>query len=295
MLQTSRLILKTVRYVGWSLFWLLIWDIIVTAYYMLFLDSRVSFPLMPLTLVGSALVVLISFRNSSAYNRWWEARTLWGAMTNNSRSFAREVLTLVDDPDGLNPVKATLLRRQVAYTRSLAAQLRGEECPAEVATLIPAEEYERRSQTNNFANNVLQGSAVLLAGEHRAGRLDSIGLMRLESTMVELSNCQGGLERIANTPLPYPYAYFPGLFISLFCMIVPIGLVDSLGWFTPLASTVAGFMLLVIERIGADLQSPFQKSEHQIQTDALCANIQKNLDAMLRDADRRGARARVAS
>ena len=73
-----RYLLKTFGYVGWSLFWLLIWDIIVTVDYMLFLDRRINLPSMPLTLLGSALVVLISFRNSSAYNRWWEARTIWG-------------------------------------------------------------------------------------------------------------------------------------------------------------------------------------------------------------------------
>ena len=91
-----RYLLKTFGYVGWSLFWLLIWDIIVTVDYMLFLDRRINLPSMPLTLLGSALVVLISFRNSSAYNRWWEARTLWGALVNGSRSFARQTLTLID-------------------------------------------------------------------------------------------------------------------------------------------------------------------------------------------------------
>jgi putative membrane protein len=124
----------------------------------------------------------------------------------------------------------------------------------------------------------------LLAREYKAGRLDSIRLARLESTMVELSNSQGGMERIANTPLPYPYVYFPRLFISLFCLIVPVGLVESLGWFTPLASTVVGFMLLAIERIGTDLQSPFRHSEHQIQMEALCETIEKNLQSMQRDS-----------
>jgi len=99
-----------------------------------------------------------------------------------------------------------------------------------------------------------------------------------------LSNAQGGMERIANTPLPYPYVYFPRLFISLFCLIVPVGLVESLGWFTPLASTVVGFMLLAIERIGTDLQSPFHSSEHQIQMETLCETIEKNLQSMQRDA-----------
>lgn len=279
-----RFLIKTVGYVGWSLFWLLIWDIVVTADFMLFLDRKISLPSMPLTLLASALVVLTSFRNSSAYNRWWEARTLWGAMVNNSRSFARQVLTLVEDDGELNPVKAVLLRRHVAFVKCLSAHLKGESCGDEVQSLITREEYARRHETNNFPNDVLNTSAALLAKEYKDGRLDSIRLARLESTMVELSNCQGGMERIANTPLPYPYVAFPRLFISLFCVILPIGLVDTLGWYTPLASTVVGFMLLAIEKIGTDLQSPFKASEHEIQMTKLCENIERNLDSMLRDA-----------
>ncbi|MCD5972265.1 bestrophin family protein [Pseudomonas quasicaspiana] len=279
-----RFLIKTIGYVGWSLFWLLIWDIVVTADFMLFLDRKISLPSLPLTLLASALVVLTSFRNSSAYNRWWEARTLWGAMVNNSRSFARQVLTLVEDDDELNPVKAVLLRRHVAFVKCLSAHLKGESCGDEVQSLITREEYARRHETNNFPNDILNTSAALLAKEYKAGRLDSIRLARLESTMVELSNCQGGMERIANTPLPYPYVAFPRLFISLFCVILPIGLVDTLGWYTPLASTVVGFMLLAIEKIGTDLQSPFKASEHEIQMTKLCENIERNLESMLRDA-----------
>ncbi|KPX55632.1 putative membrane protein [Pseudomonas amygdali pv. photiniae] len=275
---------KTIGYVGWSLFWLLIWDVIVTVDFMLYLERKITLPSMPLTLLGSALVVLTSFRNSSAYNRWWEARTLWGALVNSSRSFARQVLTLVEDDDGINPVKATLLRRHVAYVKCLSAHLKGTKCGDEIQMLIPREEFERRHDTNNFPNDLLNTSAALLAKEYQAGRLDSIRLARLESTMVDISNCQGGMERIANTPLPYPYVAFPRLFITLFCLIVPIGLVETLGWFTPLASTVVGFMLLAIEKIGTDLQSPFRASEHEIQMTALCENIERNLDSMLRGA-----------
>ena len=276
---------KTIGYVGWSLSWLLIWDVIVTVDFMLYLERKITLPSMPLTLLGSALVVLTSFRNSSAYNRWWEARTLWGALVNSSRSFARQVLTLVeDDEGGINPVKATLLRRHVAYVKCLSAHLKGGHCGDEVQALIPREEFERRFDTNNFPNDLLNTSAALLAKEYQSGRLDSIRLARLESTMVDISNCQGGMERIANTPLPYPYVAFPRLFITLFCLIVPIGLVETLGWFTPLASTVVGFMLLAIEKIGTDLQSPFKASEHEIQMTALCANIERNLDSMLRGA-----------
>jgi Bestrophin. len=43
-------------------------------------------------------------------------------------------------------------------------------------------------------------------------------------------------------------------------------------------------MLLAIERIGTDLQSPFRDSEHQIQMEALCETIEKNLHSMQRDS-----------
>lgn len=280
---------KMLRYVGWSLVWLLVWDVIVTVDYMIFLDRKIKLPNLPLTLLGSALVVLTSFRNSSAYGRWWEARTLWGTMVNSSRSFGRQVLTLIDDQNGQNPLKAVLLRRHVAYVRCLAAHLRGEPMPESVEALLTPAEYARRQQTKNYPNDILNFTAGLIAQEYKAGRLDSIRLARIESTLVDISNAQGGMERIANTPLPYPYVAFPRLFITLFCMIVPIGLVETLEWYTPLASTVVGFMLLAIERIGTDLQSPFQPSEHQIRTNELCDNIEGNLLTMLRDAQRVGA------
>ncbi|PVZ10482.1 MULTISPECIES: bestrophin family protein [unclassified Pseudomonas] len=280
---------KMLRYVGWSLVWLLIWDVIVTVDYMFFLDRKIKLPNLPLTLLGSALVVLTSFRNSSAYARWWEARTLWGTMVNSSRSFGRQVLTLIDDGNGQNPLKAVLLRRHVAYVRCLAAHLRGEPMPDSVEALLTPSEFARRQQTKNYPNDILNFTAGLIAQEYKAGRLDSIRLARIESTLVDISNAQGGMERIANTPLPYPYVAFPRLFITLFCMIVPVGLVETLEWYTPLASTVVGFMLLAIERIGTDLQSPFQPSEHQIRTEELCSNIEGNLLTMLRDAQRVGA------
>lgn len=278
---------RTLSYVGLPLLWLLLWDVVVTVDAMMVFGYGIEIPLMPLTLLCSALIVLISFRNTSAYNRWWEARTLWGSMVNSSRSFGRQVLTLVDD-DGhsRNPVKAILLRRHVAYLQALKAHLKGAPHTVDVGNLLPADEIARLKGTNNFPNDILNGSAAILAQEYQQGRLDSIRLARLESTLVDVSNWQGGMERIANTPLPYPYVYFPRLFSGLFCIIMPLGLVTTLGWFTPVVSTVVGAMLLTMERIGTDLQAPFGESQHQIQMNALCSNIQKNLCSMYNEPAR---------
>jgi putative membrane protein len=273
---------RTFTYVGWSLFWLLLWDLAVTIDAMMVGGYGFELPLMPLTLLCSALVVLISFRNSSAYNRWWEARTLWGAMVNTSRSYGRQVLTLIDGEGRHkeNPVKAVLLRRHVAYLQALRAHLKGNADLSKLAGLVSAAELQKAQASNNFPNDILTGSAALISEEFTAGRIDSIRLARLESTMVDLSNCQGGMERIANTPLPFPYIYFPRLFSTLFCIIMPLSLVPALGWFTPVISTVVGCMLLAMERIGTDLQAPFGSSQHRIRMDDLCRNIEKNLCSM---------------
>ncbi|WP_460384440.1 bestrophin family protein [Pseudomonas amygdali] len=277
-----RCISRTVTYVGWSLFWLLLWDLAVTMDVMLIEGKGIDFPLMPLTLLCSALIVLISFRNTSAYNRWWEARTLWGAMVNSSRSFGRQVITLIEGntDDRNNSVKEVLFHRHVAYLRALRAHLKGDVGTAKLDGLLSDAEIRRASDSNNFPNDILNGSAAIISEEFAAGRIDSIRLARLESTMVELSNCQGGMERIANTPLPYPYVYFPKLFSTLFCVIMPLSMVTTLGWFTPAISTVVGSLLLAMDRIGTDLQAPFGSSQHQIRMEDLCNTIEKNLRSM---------------
>ena len=280
----------TFSYVGWSLFGLLLWDVAVTVDAMLFVDDRFDLPLTPLTLLCSALVVLISFRNSSAYARWWEARTLWGAMVNSSRSFGRQVLTLIDDQGrAQNRVKAVLLRRHMGYLHALRAQLKRQDPAQAAAPYLARHELALAEGSLNFANDILAGTAELIASEYRQGRLDSIRLARLEETLVDMSNWQGGMERIANTPLPYPYVCFPQLFSFLFCIAMPLGLVSTLGWFTPLVSTVVGFMLLALERIGSDLQAPFADSQHQITMDKLCATIEANLLSMLRPRSEEGS------
>src|ERR1700712_1695261 len=69
------------------------WDIAVVAAFQLAHRPWMDQPALPFSLIGSALVLFMSVRNNAAYGRWWEARTLWGAVVNNSRSLSRQVLT----------------------------------------------------------------------------------------------------------------------------------------------------------------------------------------------------------
>ncbi len=120
--------------------------------FMLIQGAGIDLPLMPLTLLCSALIVLISFRNTSAYNRWWEARTLWGAMVNSSRSYGRQVLTLIEGNanERGNPVKEVLFNRHVAYLRVLRAHLKGDVSTAKLEGLLPVSRFSAQRRAITF-------------------------------------------------------------------------------------------------------------------------------------------------
>ena len=56
-------------------------------------QQHLGLPGLPLGVLGGAIGIFTSFRTNSAYDRWWEGRKLWGALVNNSRHWASQVLT----------------------------------------------------------------------------------------------------------------------------------------------------------------------------------------------------------
>src|SRR6202012_3182055 len=65
------------------------------------------------------------------------------------------------------------------------------------------------------------------------GGLDSIRQQALDSSLTSLTDYLGGCERIANTPLPYSYSVLLHRTVYVYCFLLPLGLVDSLGRMTP--------------------------------------------------------------
>ena len=54
-----------------------------------------------LPVLGISVSVFTAFRNTQAYNRWWEARTLWGGLVNGSRNWRNGLLDKVRKEDFL--------------------------------------------------------------------------------------------------------------------------------------------------------------------------------------------------
>jgi putative membrane protein len=271
---------RMIHYTGWPLAFLFVWDVIVTLAYVYVPHPGFELPALPMTLLGSALALFLGFRNNHAYARWWEARTLWGAMVNVSRSFGRAAFHLIDDRAESRELRQALILRQIAYVHALRCHLRRQPSFDEIRDFLAADEVERLKNVANVPNAILNETAAMISAAAVGGLLDSIRRVQIETLLVEMSTAQGGMERIKNTPLPREYAYFPTLFVQVFCVLLPIGLVDSLTIYTPLASTIVGFMLLAMDRVGSDLQDPFENRAHDVPLTALCRTIQIDLEQL---------------
>jgi hypothetical protein len=99
----------------------------------------------------------------------------------------------------------------------------------------------------------------------------------MESVLVDIANSQGGMERLKNTPLPNQYRFIPAFFTRLFCVLLPIGLVETLGFATPVGSSIAGLMFLAALQIGDDLVDPFSDTVHDLPLSAMCRTIEIDL------------------
>jgi len=272
---------RIVREVWKPLALLFVWDCAVTiTYYVLPFRA----PSLPLTLFGTVLGLFLGFRVNAAYARWWEARGLWGLMINASRNIAREARNFLPDADGGLDLKRSVVLRQVAYVNALRCQLRKQPVDGEVLRFLSPDEAHPSLQRTNVANGLLDGTGRRIADAQRRGWIDTIQQTQMEAVMVDIANSQGGMERIKNTPLPNQYRFLPDLFTRVFCVLLPIGLVETLGFATPIGSTVAGLMFLAVLQIGDDLVDPFADSVHDVPLTAMCRTIEIDLLQAIGDA-----------
>lgn len=263
---------------------LFVWDVIVTLFFYLVTPNMRPIEL-PLPLFGSALALFLSIRDNAAYARWWEARGLWGLMINASRNIAREAIVFCDEsvPGARDGIIRDIVRHQIAYVNVLRTSLRGEEMATEAGTYLPDRETAAVSAIVNKPNMILTNLGRLATEAQKTGMIDTFSRVRMETTLVDIANAQGGMERIKNTPLPAQYRFFPALFTRVFCVVLPFAIVQNLGIYTPVGSTLVGLMLLILLQIGDDLKDPFSNDIHDVPMTSMCRTVEIDLLQMIGD------------
>jgi len=265
---------------------LFIYDFTIAALYVFGGLHFLAMSALPLTMLGSAIGVFLAFRTSSAYERWWEARTLWGGLVNYSRTVARQATTLIiGSGREVRALQTSIVMLQIAFVHALRCHLRGQNPYPELSGILPEEtvEWLRRYKNVPAAISLRMAHETRTAFEN--GWIDSIRMTSMDDTFTQLINIQGACERIKNTPLPRQYDYFPRLLVNFFCLLLPLGFVEGLGLATPVASTFVSFAYIVLDTIGRDIETPFANTVHDTPMTTLSRNIEIDLRQHIGDRD----------
>lgn len=242
------------------------------------LDWKVSLNFVPFSLIGITLAIFLGFRNSTSYARFWEARTLWGSLLNETRVLLRQALSLSDASATQSRQLALLL---AAFVHALRHQLRGSDASADLQRLLGPEASAALAGVR-YKPAMLLLMAGRWVGERRSeGTLAPVLVPALEAPLGRLTEALGGCERIASTPIPFTYAVIIHRTIYLYCLLLPFGLIDAIGLMTPVIVAFIAYTFFALEALAGQLEDPFGTAPNDLALDAISAMIEGTLREML--------------
>lgn len=230
----------------------------------------------PFTLIGIALSIFLSFRNSACYERWWEARKLWGQMLQTARDIARQTIVLDEGSADPTAERRDILMTVVAFAHAAVNQLRRTTSSSAAGEPTPPA---------SPADTVLHGAAALIGRLLRQNRLAPVEALALNDSLGRLTQALVGCERLANTPLPFAYTLLLHRTAYLFCFILPFGFADTLGWATPLAVMLVAYTFFGLDALGEELEEPFGLMPNDLPISAYATTIEIHLRGALGDTD----------
>lgn len=262
--------------------------VLFTSLSILFLTERYKelLPDIPLTIpafMGTAISILLSFKLSQSYDRWWEARKVWGSIVNDSRSFVIQLNTLISK--GNDKAIKKLAYRQIAWCYSLGQSLRGLNPTENLEKLLTPEDLNEIKQHNNKPLALLNIHAKDIKELKENGQLDVFSQLQLDNTIVRLCDAQGKSERIKSTVFPVTYRIFLHGIIYLFVITLSISLVDIEGYYEiPLLLLIsAAFFLL--EKSATHMQDPFENRPTDTSVTAIARTIEINIKQLLKETE----------
>jgi putative membrane protein len=264
---------------------------------MIWKDGQVSIPVGVVAILGTALAIILGFRNTSAYERWWEARKIWGGLVNESRTFSRQALTIVSRasiPANLWRDCTKIIRAQLALVNALRLQLREQDDPAawksEVGKYLSEEDYEEIIGKSNKVTHIgmLMGYAIKELNAHEL--MDTFSYIQMDDTLTRIMELQGSAERIKTTPLPVPYDYYTMAFLSLFVLFFPfsfVGIFEEIAysWMVIPVTVVVSWIFYQIYVIGKVMSKPFANWKTDVALTSICRVIEVDLLEIINETD----------
>lgn len=257
-------------------------SVLVNATHGVIYDHKITLTPTAFTIMGLTLAIFLGFRNTVSYDRFWEARKLWGEMLITCRNLARQVITLPPSPQAQASRHRVYLA--IAFAYALKNQLRGKDPAADLAPLLPPELLQK------ILGAPSRPTAILMELGHACRQLRDEGLdpqlvARVDQEVSALSHVLGGCERIQSTPIPYTYLLLLHRTVHIYCFLLPFALIDSIGYLTPVIVGVVSYTFFGLDALGDEIADPFDEEPNDLPLNAIARTIDINLRAQLGEVD----------
>ena len=237
---------------------------------------------LPFAMSGGILGILLAFRTSQSYQRFWQGRLIWARVVNTVRSFARAI-SYLDSPD-LEYVN-TMYRWLKAYPTAFMQHLRGQRSMSDLDTLSPPDLLLMEASDNMPISCILV--LTELVNKIKSDEEQSANIMlwwQMESCCRTLMDCVGEGEAIAGTPVPVSYSRHTSRLLSCWTIFCPFVFVQCLPpVLVPFVTVIVSWMLLATEEIGHIIEEPFgihDDRPNMLPLQRYCDVIQKDVEMM---------------
>ncbi|NIJ52867.1 bestrophin family protein [Dyadobacter arcticus] len=282
-----------------------------------YLDWKwVAVPWLPVSMIGTATAFFVGFKNNQSYDRSWEARKVWGAITNHSRSFGAALRGFMasnaDEDETINHEAKVIIYRHVAWLyalRNAMAQrtswehedraskrqrdaLKGTKllCETEIARHLPSGEHGSLQHKGNMSTQLLDRQSQHLSRLKKNGIINAYQHVALQDLLSKLYDEQGKSERIKNTPFPRQYATTSNLFILVFMTLLPFAMLNQ---FVDMGekymfllipfNLIVSWVFMFMEYVGDISENPFEGLLNDVPLSTIVRNIEIDLKDMLED------------
>lgn len=243
-------------------------------------------PQLPISIpifVGTAISLILSFNLNQAYERWWEARKVWGAIVNDSRSLVVQLRSFTKA--GNETMIAEIAYRQIAWCYCLGASLRKQDPLEGIDTYLSTSDYKDLEEHQNKPLALIDQHAASIRRLMDEGQVDSFHHVQLDNTLVRLCEGMGKAERINTTVFPTTYSLFLHSFIYIFIVLLSISLSEIDGFFEIPLLILISVPFLMLEQTVKDMQDPFSGYATDTAVTAIARTIEINLKQLIGDSD----------
>lgn len=242
------------------------------------LHLRIAMNVQVFSLLGVILSIFLVFRTNTAYDRWWEGRKQWGALVNNTRNLALYIHAMFPKEDYES--RHCMAKHISNFCFALVEHLR-DGVKLEKLIFLKEEEKAVYQTKGHIPNYIAFQIFDRIVQAHRQGDISEGDYINIKTQHQSLLEILGACERIRRTPIPFSYALYLKIFITVYGLLLPFALVTTFYWATVPLVMFIFFSLIGVEMMGQEIEDPFGLDCNDLPTGDIAHTIKTNVFEIL--------------